>query len=93
MGRIPTKPSAWWGRASGFDCSWPERRFSQAARKHLPDSDIQRCVVHLQRDLLSKVRPKDKAEFSRDIKEAFNNFDKSSSQELAQEKLRLLALK
>ena len=59
----------------------------------MPDSDIQRCVVHLQRDLLSKVRPKDKAEFSRDIKEAFNNFDKSSSQELAQEKLRLLASK
>ena len=67
--------------------------FSQAARQHFPESDIQRCVVHLQRGLLQKVRPSDKEAFSRGIKEAFNNFDKSSSQELAQEKLRLLALK
>ena len=68
------------------------RGFSQVAR-HFPDSDIQHCVVHLQRGLLRKVRPKDKREFSRDIKEAFNNFDKSSSQELGQEKLRILASK
>ena len=49
--------------------------------------------MHLQRGLLRKVCPKDKAAFSRDIKEAFNNFEMSSSQELAQEKLRLLASK
>ena len=67
--------------------------FSQVARKHFPGSDIQRCVVHLQRGLLRKVRPKDKEAFSRDIKEAFNNFDKSSSQELAREKLRVLSSK
>ena len=67
--------------------------FSQVGRKHFPGSDIQRCVVHLQRGLLRKVRPKDKAAFSRDIKEAFNNFEMSSSQESAQEKLRLLASK
>ena len=67
--------------------------FSQVARKHFPGTDIQRCVVHLQRSLLSKVRPKDKAAFSGAIKEAFNNFDKSSSQELAREKLQEVARK
>ena len=35
------------------------RGFSQVARKHFPGSDIQRCVVHLQRGLLKKVRPRD----------------------------------
>ena len=69
------------------------RGFSQVARKHFPGSDVQRCVVHLQRGILRKVRPKDKEAFSRAIKEAFNNFDKHSSQELAREKLRLLASK
>ena len=67
--------------------------FSQVARKHFPGSDVERCVVHLQRGILRKVRPKDKAALSRAIKEAFNNFDKSSRQELAREKLRLLASK
>ena len=67
--------------------------FSQVARKHLPGSDIQPCVVHLQRGLLRKVRPKDKEAFSRDLKEAFNNFETNSSQELAREKLGLLASK
>ena len=67
--------------------------FSQVTRKHFPGTDIQRCVVHLQRGLLSKVRPKDKAAFSGAIKEAFNNFDKSSSQELAREKLQEVARK
>ena len=42
---------------------------------------------------MSKVRPKDKEAFSRAIKEAFNNFDKSSRQELTREKLGLLASK
>ena len=67
--------------------------FSQVAREHFPGSDIQRCGVHLPRGLLRKVRPKDKEAFSRAIKEAFNNFAKSSSQELAREKLGLLAPK
>ena len=67
--------------------------FSQVARKHLPGSDIQRCVVHLQRRLLRKVRPKDKEAFSRAIKEAFNNFETISIQESAQEKLRIFASK
>ena len=67
--------------------------FSQVARKHFPGSDIQRCVVHLQRGLLRKVRPKDKEAFSRAIKEAFNNFEMSSRQELSREKLGLLARK
>ena len=43
--------------------------FSQVARQHFPDSDIQRCVVHLPRGLLRKVRPKDKEAFGRAIKE------------------------
>ena len=63
------------------------------ARKHFPGSDIERCVVHLQGGLLRKVRPKDKEAFSRAIKEGFNNFEMSWRQELAQEKLGLIASK
>lgn len=50
--------------------------FADAAKTIYPYADIQRCVVHLQRNLLNKVRPKEKQEFASDLKEVFNNFDK-----------------
>lgn len=53
--------------------------FADQARKMFPGADIQRCVVHLQRNLLSKVRPRDKVEFGSDLKEIFNNFESIST--------------
>lgn len=64
--------------------------FADAVKIHYPDSDVQRCVVHLQRNILNKVRPKDKAAFSIDLKQAFNNFDKDSTIKEAQSKLKKL---
>jgi putative transposase len=64
--------------------------FDTYARQHYPSSDLQRCVVHLERNLLSKVRPRDKQAFSCDMREAFNNFDRSSTKEQARLKIKHL---
>ena len=57
--------------------------FAQTARRYYPEADVQRCVVHLQRGLLNKIRPKDMEAFVFDLKEAFNNFDKDSIRQQA----------
>lgn len=62
--------------------------FAGAAKKHYPYADVQRCVVHLQRNLLNKTRPRDKESFASDLKEVFNNFDESSKREAALSKLK-----
>lgn len=62
--------------------------FAHGAKQQYPEADVQRCVVHLQRNLLNKIRPKDKAEFSFDIKAAFANFDKTASKQEALSKLK-----
>ncbi|MEM9738147.1 MAG: transposase [Bacteroidota bacterium] len=51
-------------------------------------ANIQKCVVHLQGNLLNKVRPKDKSAFSSDLKEAFNNFSAESSKQKARAKIK-----
>jgi transposase-like protein len=48
--------------------------FADVAKKYFREADVQRCVVHLQRDLMRKVRPRDKAAFCYDLKEVFDNF-------------------
>jgi len=62
--------------------------FQEEVKIHFPEADFQQCVVHLQRRLLSRVRPKDKNAFSYDLKEVFNNFSPESTQEKALKKLR-----
>ena len=62
--------------------------FADAAKQVYSTSDIQRCVVHLERNLLRKVKPRDKATFAYDLKELFNKFDKDSSKEKAYKKLK-----
>ena len=61
--------------------------FADQAKIHYPEADVQRCVVHLQRNLLNKVRPKDKEAFALGLKEVFNNFESTSTREQAMEKL------
>ena len=61
--------------------------FAEEAKKHYPKADIQKCIVHLQRNMLNKIRPKDKQEFARDLKQVFNNFDKTSTKSEALRKI------
>jgi len=53
--------------------------FSDEVRKNFPGTDFQKCIVHLQRNLMNKIRPKDKAEFGLDLKKVFDNFESISS--------------
>ncbi len=62
---------------------------SDTARKHFIGSDFQRCVVHKQRNILNKIRPKDKEEVASDIKLVFNNFENNSSMVEAEKKLQV----
>ena len=57
--------------------------------KHFLAAKFQKCVVHLQRNLLNKVRPKEKKEFSDDLKQVFNNFEKESTKEKAYQKIEI----
>lgn len=55
--------------------------------KHFPGTVFQKCVLHKMRNVLNKVRPKDKDQLAMDLKEVFNNFDTHSSVPKAMEKL------
>jgi len=55
--------------------------------KVFPGTLFQKCVVHKMRNILNKVRPKDKQAVSEELKVVFDNFDKDSTLEVAQEKL------
>ncbi len=66
---------------------------ANTAKKHFIGVDFQRCVVHKQRNILNKVRPKEKAVVAKDLCEVFNNFDQSASITLGMEKLELFCKK
>lgn len=51
--------------------------------KNFPGTVFQKCVVHKMRNILNKVRPKDKLAISNDLKDLFDNFDKTSTIEAA----------
>lgn len=56
--------------------------------KYYPKADFQKCVVHKMRNVLNKVRPKEKAEVAEDLKKVFDNFDKDSSLKKAKNKVK-----
>lgn len=60
---------------------------SDTAHFEFPGSDFQRCVVHKQRNVLNKVRRREKQALAHDIKKVFKNFDSDSTLEKAQAKL------
>ncbi len=66
------------------------RYFAEEAKKYYPEADIQRCVVHFQRYIMNKIRPKDKKEFALDLKHVFNNFDITSTKSKALDKIKQL---
>lgn len=51
--------------------------------KYFPGTVFQKCVVHKMRNVLTKVRPKDKLDVANDLKNVFDNFDKTSTIEEA----------
>ena len=53
-----------------------------------PGTLFQKCVVHKKRNVLNKIRPKDKNKVSSDLNNVFNNFDESATIEKAQNKLK-----
>ena len=55
--------------------------------KVFPGTLFQKCVVHKMRNVLNKIRPKEKEEVANDLKEVFNNFSESDSVEHGKEKL------
>jgi transposase-like protein len=61
--------------------------FEDEVHKYFPGTLFQKCVLHKMRNVLNKIRPKDKKEVTRDLKEVFNNFDSHSSTTQAFEKL------
>jgi len=63
------------------------KNLENAVKKSFPNTNFQKCVIHLQRGMLLKVRPKDKTEFLADFKELFNNFDSASNIKNAYHKL------
>lgn len=48
---------------------------------------FQKCVVHKMRNVVNKVRPKDKKEVAQELNQVFNNFEEDSSLEKAKAKL------
>ena len=62
--------------------------FEDEVHKYFPGTIFQKCVLHKMRNVLNKIRPKDKNQVSLDLKEVFNNFDNNSSTTEALEKLR-----
>jgi transposase-like protein len=55
--------------------------------QEFPGADFQKCVIHKIRNVVNKVRPRDKAAVSEDLKEVFNNFESGSTKEEAEAKL------
>jgi putative transposase len=51
--------------------------------KAFPGTKFQKCVVDKMGYILNKVRPKDKQEVSKDLKDVFDNFDQTSKLEAA----------
>ena len=52
--------------------------------KVFPEADFQKCVVHLKRNILNKVRHYHKAEVATDLKEVFITDDSSFTKEKAE---------
>ncbi len=55
--------------------------------KVFPQACFQKCVVHKMRYMLNKVRPKDKHEVAKDLKDIFDNFEQGSSLQQAKVKV------
>jgi len=65
----------------------------EEVHKHFPNATFQKCVVHKMRNVLNKIRPKEKQEVAIDLKHVFDNFTEESSIEKAIDKLHTFVTK
>lgn len=56
--------------------------------QYYPGAIFQKCVIHKERQILLKTRPKEKAEMAEDLKYIFDNFEERSTIENAKNKLK-----
>lgn len=65
----------------------------EALKQVFPKTPLQTCIVHYQRNLMNKIRPKDKTEFGQDLKEVFNPNLSDDTVEKAKSRLKEKGLK
>lgn len=59
------------------------KALEDALAKAFPGTPLQKCVTHLKRNMLSRVRHGDKGELANDLREVFRTGDRSYTSELA----------
>ncbi len=67
--------------------------FDKAIEKSFPNATIQKCVVHLKRNILNKVRTKDKEAVASDLKAVFNMSKKNDNLDSCLNRLSIFASK
>jgi putative transposase len=64
-----------------------------ALKQVFPKTPLQTCIVHYQRNLMRNIRPSNKEEFGKDLKEIFNPNLNDDSVEKARNRLKEVAIK
>lgn len=64
----------------GLFCTDGLQGMPEAINKLFPNSKIQRCLVHVSRNIFQKARVKDRAEIAADFKEVYNAPDKKAAE-------------
>lgn len=59
------------------------RYLEDALARHYPDTPLQKCVTHLKRNMLNRVRHGDKGELANDLRDVFLTGDRSYTPTLA----------
>jgi putative transposase len=69
------------------------RFLEDALGRYFPNTPLQKCVTHLKRNMLNRVRHGDKGELANDLREVFRTGDRSYTPELAWQAWRSLCVK
>lgn len=69
------------------------RYLEDALDRCFPDTSLQKCVTHLKRNMLNRVRHGDKGELAHDLREVFRTGDRGYTPELAWQAWRSLCVK
>ena len=69
------------------------RYLEDALGRYFPNTPLQKCVTHLKRNMLNRVRHGDKGELANDLREVFRTGDRSYTPELAWQAWRSLCVK
>ena len=67
--------------------------FEDVVHELFSEAKFQKCVIHKERQILRKTRPKDKAEMAEDLKFVFDNFGETATKKNALKKLESFCIK